>query len=325
MSSHFPLEDSRILVIGGGGFIGSHLVDLLIKEPVRNIVVYDNFTRGTRSNLTTALQDDRVRIFADGGDILHVDILDKAISEADYVFHLAALWLLQCYEYPRSAYSVNVEGTFNVIDSCVRHNIRKLIFSSSASVYGNARSVPMSEDHPFDNETFYGASKIAGEQFLKSYHCRYGLPFAGLRYMNVYGERQDYKGAYIAVIMKMLDRVDQGLPPVVHGDGSFEYDFVHVEDVARANIAALKSPITSGFYNVGTGKGTSLRKLAEVILDLANSDLDVKYEPSTQSFVTHRIGSTEKAEIELGFKSKIELREGLLRLIDWRKIDQDKF
>lgn len=312
------IKGNKILVIGGAGLIGSHIVEELIKEDVKEIVIYDNFTRGSSDNIRNYLGDPRVKIFELGGDILHPDILDKAVESNDYVIHLAALWLLHCHDYPRSAFRVNIEGVFNVIEACVKHNIKKLVYSSSASVYGDAVQIPMTEDHPFNNKTFYGATKIAGEQMCKAFYYRYGLNYVGLRYMNVYGAKQDYKGAYIAVIMKMLDRLDNGLPPIIYGDGSQSYDFIYVSDVARANVCALKSTAANSFFNVGTGKQTTIKEVAETILNITGSDLNIQYEPEGQTFVTHRIGDPTKAFKELGFKYQVELREGLQKLIEWR-------
>src|ERR1700730_8855488 len=243
----------KFVVIGGAGLIGSHTVDQLVGEDVREIVVYDNFCRGTTDNLAAALKDPRVTIFEIGGDICQSDILAAALKGADGVFHFAALWLLQCHEFPRSAFDVNIRGTFNVIEACVRQGVKRLVHSSSASVYGDAVEEPMTEDHPFNNKNFYGATKIAGEAMLRAFHHRYGLDYVGLRYMNVYGPRQDYRGGYIAVIMKMLDAIDRGGGPTVLGDGSEAFDFVAVEDCAQANLCAMKAAATDRFYNVGTG------------------------------------------------------------------------
>ena len=231
----------------------------------------------------------------------------------------AALWLLQCYEYPRAAFDVNIKGTFNVMEACVANNVRRLVYSSSASVYGDAVDVPMREDHPYNNWTFYGATKIAGEHMLKSFHRRYGLNGTGLRYMNVYGPRQDYRGAYIAVIMKILDNIDTGNPPVVYGDGGQTYDFIYVEDAARANICALKSDTPFGFYNVGRGIGTSIKELTELILKITGSNLAIQYEPAGQTFVSHRVGDPTLAREELKFSWAVDIEEGLHRLIEWRK------
>lgn len=309
------IKGSKVLLIGGAGLIGSHVVEELVKEDVEEIVIYDNFTRGSYDNLKSALKDPRVKIFELGGDILHTDILDKAVEGKNYVFHLAALWLLHCHDYPRSAFHVNLEGTFNVLEACVKHNVKKLIYSSSASVYGDAVKIPMTEDHPFNNTTFYGATKIAGEQMCRAFYNRFGLNYVGLRYMNVYGARQDYKGAYIAVIMKILDKLAKGHAPIVYGDGSQSYDFIYVADVAKANICAMKSNRADSFYNVGSGIQISIKELAELILEITGSDEKIKYEPAGQTFVTNRIGDPSLAEKEIGFKYEVELREGLNRLI----------
>jgi UDP-glucose 4-epimerase len=314
---------AKILVVGGAGFIGSHVVDELIKEDVGEIVIYDNFSRGTPDNIVKALRDPRVKVFELGGDILHKDILNEAVKGKDYVVHLAALWLLHCHEYPRSAFHVNIEGTFNVLEACVKHGIKKLIYSSSASVYGDAVELPMTEDHIYNNKTFYGATKIAGEHMCRAFFHRYGLNYVGLRYMNVYGARQDYKGTYIAVIMKILDRLDQGLPPIVYGDGSQSYDFVYVSDVARSNLCALKSSAVDVCYNVGSGTQTSIKELAELILKATGSSQKIQYEPAGTTFVTNRIGDPQRAERELGFKYSIELEDGLKLLIDWRNKNKE--
>jgi UDP-glucose 4-epimerase len=313
------IKHKTILVVGGAGLIGSHVVEELLKEDIKEVIVYDNFCRGTHDNLKQAMKDPRCRIFEIGGDILQTDILDAAMKEADGVVHLAALWLLQCYEYPRAAFDVNIRGTFNVLEACVANRIERLVYSSSASVYGDAVEEPMTEDHPYNNWTFYGATKIAGEHMFKSYHKRYELEGVGLRYMNVYGPRQDYHGAYIAVMMKILDNIEKGVPPVVFGDGSQAYDFIHVRDTARANVCALKSDVPFGFYNVGRGIKTSIKDLAEILLKITGSDLAIQYEPAGQTFVTNRVGDPVAAETDLGFKWQIDLEDGLRSLVEWRR------
>lgn len=258
-----------------------------------------------------------------GGDITHPDILQAALKGAHGVMHFAALWLLQCHEYPRNAFKVNVEGTFNVMEACRQNSIEKLVYSSSASVYGDAIQEPMAEDHPFNNKNFYGATKICGEAMLQAYAYRYNLNFVGLRYMNVYGPRQDYKGAYIAVMMRMLDAIDKGEGPTIFGDGSEAFDFVAVKDCAAANICAMKSDICDEFYNVGTGMKTSLAELAEIILRLKESKLSINFaDRSSATLVTNRVGDPKKAKKEIGFEAKIQLEEGLKRLIAWRDIDK---
>ena len=313
------IRGKKFLVIGGAGLIGSHTVDALLKEDVGEVIVFDNFVRGRLENLESARQDPRFKVYDIGGDILQSDILQAAMQGIDGVFHLAALWLLQCHEFPRSAFDVNVRGTFNVMEACVNADVRRLVYSSSASVYGDAVSEPMTEDHPFNNKNFYGATKICGEAMLRSFHHRYGLDYVGLRYMNVYGPRQDYQGAYIAVIMKMLDAIDRGESPTILGDGSEAFDFVSVEDCAQANVCAMKSDASDSFYNVGTGVRTSLKELAELLIELTGTSQCISYAPRSQAtLVKNRIGCPQKASSEISYTAAIQLRQGLQRLIDWR-------
>ncbi len=311
------LTDEKIVVIGGAGFIGSHIVDQLLAEPVREIVVIDNFVRGGLANIERSLADPRVRVVE--GNITSPDFLEGLLENAAGVFHLAALWLFECVHEPRSAVEVNVVGTYNVVEAAARAGVRKVVYSSSASVYGNAVVTPMTEDHPFNNRTMYGATKIAGEQFFRSFFEQHGLDYVGLRYMNVYGPRMDDKGAYVSVIMKVLDRIERDLAPVIFGDGSQSYDFVHVDDVARANILALKSDATDECVNIGMGVKTSIDELVAQLLTLTGSRLVPEYQPEEQMFVTHRVGSTEKAERLLGFVAQVPLEEGLRSVVAWRQ------
>lgn len=309
------------LVIGGAGLIGSHTVDQLLKHDVKAIVIYDNFARGTVENLAGALKDPRVSLFDAGGDVTQTDILQAAMDGIDCVFHFAALWLLQCHDYPRAAFDVNIRGTFNVLEAAVAKKVSRLVYSSSASVYGDALEEPMTEDHPFNNKNFYGATKIAGEAMATAFHHRYGLNVVGLRYMNVYGPRQDYYGAYIAVIMKMLDAIDRGEGPMIFGDGSEAFDFIAVEDCARANICAMQANTAGRYYNVGTGKRTSLKEVAEMLLNLTGCNQPIQFAPRSQAtLVRNRIGSPKRAKEEIGFEAKIDLLEGLHRLIEWRRM-----
>jgi UDP-glucose 4-epimerase len=310
------MNNSRVLVIGGAGFVGSHVVDQLIKEPLREIVVLDNFVRGVPTNLRQAMQDSRVRVIE--GSITDRELLCELMDDTDYVFHLAALWLYECVHQPRAALEVNVVGTYNVIEAAQQTGVKKIIYSSSASVYGDALVTPMTEEHPFNNRTMYGATKIAGEQFLRAVYEQHGLEYIGLRYMNIYGPRMDYKGAYVSVIMKVLDRIDQGLPPIIFGDGSQAYDFVHVHDVARANIRALKSDAKDEFFNVGMGVKTTINELVHLLLEITGSKVRPEYRPQEQMFVSHRVGSTEKAKRMLGFQADIPLHAGLRSVVEWR-------
>lgn len=316
------LKNSKVLVIGGAGFIGSFVVSELLKEDVEEVIVYDNFARGKASHLTNSLKDKRCSIYPVGGDIREIDILNDAMKGVDYVFCLAAMWLLHCKDYPRTAFDVNIAGTFNVLEACVKNNVKKLIWSSSASVYGDAVELPMTEAHPFNNKNFYGATKIAGEAMATAFNDRYGLKVIGLRYMNVFGPHQDQTAAYTGVVPIMLNKIDANEAPTINGDGSQAYDFIYVEDVARCNVQALKSNQDFGFYNVGTEVQTSIKQLCDLILSLKKSSLKVNYKPysadDARALVQNRIGSKLKAEKELGFYFKYNLTEGLEKLIEWR-------
>lgn len=320
------LDGKRVLVIGGSGFIGSHVVEELLKTDVASVTVYDNFVRSAVTNLSTSLGDQRCSIFPDGGDIRDIDVLDRAVSNSDAVIHLAAMWLLHCRDYPRTAFEVNVAGTFNVLEACARHRVQKLVYSSSASVYGDAVEVPMTETHPFNNRNFYGATKIAGEAMCRAFFDRFGLEYVGLRYMNVYGPHQDQSAAYTGVIPIMLNKIDRKEVPEINGDGSQAYDFITARDAAHANICALQADATDEFYNVGTGVQTSIRQLCDLILGLTKSNLQVVYKPYSKEdarrLVQNRIGSTEKATRDLGFTYRDDLVSGLTRLIEWRTSQQ---
>lgn len=317
------LNGSRILVIGGAGFIGSHVVKELLREKIAEVIIYDNFSRGKMENIVSLLEDSRCSLYDKGGDIRDIDVLDEAMKNVDYVFHLAAMWLLHCKDFPRTAFHVNIEGTFNVLEACRNNNVKKLVYSSSASVYGDAVEKPMSENHPFNNRNFYGATKISGEAMCTAFNDRYGLNVIGLRYMNVYGPGQDQHAAYSGVIPVMLNKIDQGEAPVINGDGSQAYDFIYVEDVARANVLALKSGINFGYYNVGTEVQTTIKELCDTILRLKNSDLKVQYKPYSKDderqFVQNRIGSRMKAKKDLGFEYQFNIEKGLAELIAWRE------
>lgn len=311
------LSNKKFLLIGGAGFIGSHTAELLIKEDIKELLIYDNFTRGKIENLKNVIDDKRVKIFDLAGDICQPDLLDKSMEGIDGVFHYAALWLLHCQDYPASAFKTNIEGTFNVINSCIKHNVKKFVFSSSASVYGDAVFEPMTEEHPLNNKNFYGATKICGEAIINAYHHRYNMPYVGLRYMNVYGPRQDTKGAYVAVILKILQNIKNNTEPTIYGDGSQSYDFISVRDCAKANICAMKSNQNNGFYNVATGKKTSLLDLTKKILDLKKSNLQINFDKQKNSFVNNRVGSIEKAAKDLSFNYEVDLELGLKDLIQW--------
>jgi nucleoside-diphosphate-sugar epimerase len=309
------LADSKILVTGGAGFIGSHVVEQLLGHDVAEVTVLDNFVRGSRSNLEAVEDDPRLNVV--DGTIEDTKLLRRLCEGRDYVFHLAALWLHECVHEPRRAIDVNVGGTFNVVEAAHAAGVRKVVYSSSASVYGDALETPMTEDHPFNNRTLYGATKIAGEQFFRAFNEQHGLEWIGLRYMNVYGPRMDDRGAYVSVIVKVLDRIAAGERPLIFGDGSQAYDFVHVRDVSRANVLALQAGAGDDAVNVGTGAQTTIAELVDLLLALTGSDLEPEHLSNEQMFVRNRVGSTETAEELLGFRAEISLEEGLRSVIDW--------
>ncbi len=315
------LEGKKLVVIGGAGFVGSHIVEQLTSEPISEIVVIDNLVRGNVTNIKKAL-DQCAKVRFVQASICDQRSLANELIDANGVFLLSALWLGECVAEPRSAIDVNVVGTFNVIEACLNAGVERIVFSSSASVYGDALATPMTEDHPFNNRTMYGATKIAGEQFFRAIYEQHALPFIGLRYMNVYGPRMDYKGTYVSVIMKVLDRIEQDLPPLIFGDGSQSYDFIHVEDVARANILGMKSDAEDEFFNIGTGDETTINELVETLLQITGSSLTPEYSPQSQMFVTRRLGSTEKAERLLNFRANSDLQQGLESVVAWRTEDR---
>jgi UDP-glucose 4-epimerase len=310
------LQDARIAVIGGAGLLGSHIVDKLLLEPVAEVVVFDNFMRGTADNLADAVRDPRVHIVR--GSITDQESLRDALTGMDGVFQLASLWLGECLNQPRSAWEVNVIGMWNIVEACLDLKVKRMVYSSSASVYGNALFTPMTEDHPFNNRTTYGATKIACEQMLRAIYQQHGFQYVGHRYMNIYGPRMDYQGTYVSVIMKVLDNIWSGQRPMIYGDGSQVYDFVYVEDVAAANVLSMKADCADEFFNIGMGVGTTITELVKMLLELTDSDLVPEYRPQAMSFVTYRIGTTEKAERLLGFRATTPVREGLRRVVEWR-------
>lgn len=310
------LNGKRIMLIGGAGLVGSHVTDQLTKEPVSEIIVLDNFVRGTEGNLAQARKHPKVRVVQ--ASMTDRAALARELKGVDGVFLLASLWLGECVSDPRSAWEVNTLGTWNVVEACLEAGVKRIVYSSSASVYGNALVTPMTEKHPLNNRTTYGATKIANEQMLRAIFEQHQLPYIGMRYMNIYGPRMDYHGTYVSVIMKVLDRIFAGERPVVFGDGSQVYDFIYIADVAEANILGMKAECADENFNIGMGVGTSINELVGLLLELTGSKLEIEYQPQAQSFVTNRIGSTEKATEMLGFTANTGLRDGLARVVEWR-------
>ncbi|MFJ9809536.1 aminotransferase class I/II-fold pyridoxal phosphate-dependent enzyme [Streptomyces sp. NPDC101158] len=316
------IRDKRILVTGGAGTIGSHVTDLLVEGGAREVVVLDNFVRGRRANLAGAMASGRVRLVE--GDIRDAATVRRVTEGADLVYHLAAIRITQCAEEPRLANEVMVDGTFNVLEAAAAAGVGKVIASSSASVYGLAESFPTDErHHPYNNDTFYGAAKAFNEGMLRSFHAMYGLDYVALRYFNVYGPRMDIHGLYTEVLIRWMERIASGEPPLILGDGTQTMDFVDVRDIARANILAARSDLTDEVFNVASATETSLRELADALLDVMDSDLEPVHGPARAvNGVTRRLADTTLAEERLGFKAEIDLRTGLKDLVDWWRAEK---
>lgn len=311
------IDGARALVTGGAGTIGSHVVDELVRGGAAEIVVLDNFVRGRRENVTWAAGNGPV--VTEEGDIRDRDLVRSLTEGKDLVFHLAAIRITQCAEEPRLANEVLVDGTFNVVEAAAEAGVRKLIASSSASVYGLAEQFPTTErHHPYNNDTFYGAAKAFNEATLRSFHAMKGLDYVALRYFNVYGPRMDIHGLYTEVLIRWMERIESGNPPLILGDGLATMDFVHVADIARANILAARADVTDEVFNVASGTETSLRELAQALSDVMKSDLAPEFGPARAvNGVTRRLADTSAAADKLGFRAALNLHEGLEGLVDW--------
>jgi UDP-glucose 4-epimerase len=321
-SQRNTVAGKRVLVTGGAGTIGSNLVDLLVRHGAGEIVVLDNFVRGRRANLAWATVHGPVRVVE--GDIRDRATVRRVTDGVDAVFHLAAIRITQCAEEPRLANEVLVDGTFNVLEAAAAAGVGKVVASSSASVYGLAETFPTTErHHPYNNDTFYGAAKAFNEAMLRSFHAMYGLDYIALRYFNVYGPRMDIHGLYTEVLIRWMERVEAGLSPVILGDGTQTMDFVHVADIARANLLAAESPLTGEVFNVASGTETSLRELATRLLVAMGSDLDVEYGPARAvNGVARRLADTSSSADRLGFRAEIGLDDGLRDLVAWWRAER---
>jgi UDP-glucose 4-epimerase len=311
------LAKARILITGGAGFVGSTIADHLLAAGAAQVRVLDNFVRGNRDNLAQAIRRGRLEVIE--GDVRDVRTVDRSVAGMDYVFHQAALRITRCAEAPREAVEVLVDGTLNVLEAAVRHQVKKIVAASSASVYGDPSYVPIDEGHPFNNRTLYGAGKIANEQMLRAYYQMFQLPYVALRYFNVYGPRMDMEGVYTEVMIRWMDAIEAGTPPQIFGDGSQSMDFVFIEDVARANLLALESDVCDEVFNVGTGTSTTLRELCALLLRLTGSRLEPEFrEKRKMGDAAVRRAGVEKAERLLGFKAAVGLADGVRSLIAWR-------
>ncbi|PPK64505.1 NAD-dependent epimerase/dehydratase family protein [Actinokineospora auranticolor] len=320
-----PIEGQRILVTGGAGTIGSSVVDQLIAAGAAEVTVLDNLVRGRRENLADAVAagGDRVRLVE--GDINDRALVHDLTKGRDLVFHLAAIRITQCAEEPRLALESLVDGTFTVIEAAAEHGVKKVIASSSASVYGLAESFPTTErHHPYNNDTFYGAAKAFNEGMLRSFKAMYDLDYVALRYFNVYGPRMDVHGLYTEVLIRWMERIVEGKPPLIFGDGAQTMDFVHVHDIARANLLAAKADVTDTVYNIASSSETSLLGLAKALLGAMDSDLGVEHGPERKvNGVTRRLADITAVERDLGWKPEIGLHDGLRGLVDWWRAEKE--
>lgn len=311
------IEGGRMLVTGGAGTIGSTLVDQLVERGAAEVIVLDNFVRGRRENLEWACANGNVAVV--DGDVGDRGLVAELSAGIDVLFHQAAIRITQCAEEPRLALEVLVDGTFNVVEAAVAAGVRRLIAASSASVYGLAEEFPTGElHHPYANDTLYGAAKTFNEGLLRSYRATSGLDYVALRYFNVYGPRMDVHGAYTEVLVRWMERIAAGEPPLIFGDGSQTMDFVCVPDIARANVLAAEAGVTDTVFNIASGVETSLRELAEALLRVMGSDLEIEYGPERAvNRVPRRLADTSAARRELGFEAEIGLEEGLQMLVRW--------
>jgi UDP-glucose 4-epimerase len=312
------IKGNKFLVTGGAGLMGSNIADRLVAGGASKIILLDNFVRGSMHNIEEVLQDPRVELVR--GDIRNLDLLMELADGMDGIFHMAAIRITACADNPRDAMEVMLMGTHNVLQAAVEKNAGRLLYASSASVYGLADSFPTDEKHhPYNNRTYYGAAKIAGEGMVRSFAEMYGLRYAALRYFNVYGPRMDIHGKYTEVLIRWLDRIEAGQQPLIFGDGSQTMDMINIDDITDANILAMESDVTDEVFNVASGTETSLLGLLRALLKVTGSTLEPEFHPERSvNPVPRRLADTRKAEEILGFKAKVNVEEGLRRLIAWR-------
>jgi UDP-glucose 4-epimerase len=317
MNGRTQLRGERVLITGGAGTIGSHIADLVVKEEAREIVILDDFVRGRRENLAWAMANGNIEIVE--GDIRDAALVRELTRGIDVVFHQAAIRITQCAEEPRLALEVLVDGTYNVVEAAAQEGVRKLVAASSASIYGLAEEFPTRENHhPYANDTLYGSAKVFNEGLLRSFKAMSDLDYVALRYFNAYGPRMDVHGLYTEVLVRWMERIEAGEPPMILGDGLQTMDFVFVGDIARANIVAANSDLTDEVFNVASGVETSLLELAEALLQVMDSDLSVVHgPPRAVNGVTRRLADTGLARDRLGFEAEVGLLEGLTRLVTW--------
>jgi len=311
------VKDSIILVTGGAGFIGSYVIEELLQLHPKKVIIIDNLIRGSFANMKNFIKNPLIEFHE--ADMRNLDLLESCIAGTDYVFHMAALRINSCAANPREGFEVMLQSTFEVASLCTKHKVKKVIYSSSASVYGLAQQFPTPEtDNPYNNQTFYGAAKMWGEQLFRSFKFMYGLDYVALRYFNAYGPRMDTDGKYTEVMIKWLDCIRDGKNPLIYGDGSTTMDFVYVKDIAKSNIAALQAEVTDETFNIGNCEETSLKELLAVLLKVNHSNLQPEYrDENSINPVSRRLADISKAKHLLHFTPTISLEQGMKELSEW--------
>lgn len=317
------VEGAKILVTGGCGLIGSTTIDQLLREDVQKIVIFDNLVRGSMHNVAEILKDKRVELIK--GDIRDVDATRRVSEGMDAVIHMAAIRITACADNPREAMEVMCNGSFNVVEAAHLAGVKRIVCASTASIYGLADNFPTTEkDHPYNNRTWYGASKIMLEGLLRSFNDMYGTEYCAFRYFNVYGPRMDIHGKYTEVLIRWMERIEAGQPPLILGDGKTSMDFIYIDDIAAANVAGLKSDVSDEVFNVASGVETNLNELAEALMNVMGKKLQPEYGPERKvNAVPRRLASIEKTKRMLGWEPKVDLEEGLERLVAWWRVNKE--
>ena len=318
------IKGSKVFITGAAGFVGSHIADQLIERGADKVIGIDNLVRGSLDNVEKAKATGKFELVT--GDIRDRELVSKLTAGCDYVFHQAALRITACAADPRAGHEVMMDGTFNVLEACIQHKVKKLVAASSASVYGEPDTLPIEEGAAYNNRTLYGAAKVALEHYCRAFNDMYGLPYVALRYFNLYGPRMDMTGVYTEVMVRWMDRIDEGKPPVIFGKGDAAMDFIYIADCARANVLALQSDASDVWLNVATGIDTSLLDLAKLLSQIMGKpDIGLEYaEERKVNPVKRRRASTVKAKQQIGFESTIDLRKGLEQLVAWRREKRTK-
>jgi UDP-glucose 4-epimerase len=307
---------AKILVTGGAGNIGSFVVDQCL-DSGHEVLVVDNFYNGKLQNIAQHLIDKRIQL--ETIDIGSWEMVRYVFEkfQPHYVCHQASLMIMDSNKFPHKAIETNITGTFNIIQACHEFGVKKLVYGSSASVYGNPRFVPVTEDHPFDNQTLYGATKIAKEALMTSWAFSHKVPYVGFRYFNIYSERQGIGAFYTQVFQKWIHAIHEDREIIIYGDGEQTLDLVHSSDAAQANsLAMFNNDVENEFFNVGTGKETSLKELLKLVEGLLGKKAKVKFIESDPHLVRRRCASIDKIERMLGFAPKIDVPAGAKRYVD---------